>query len=78
MEEAREPMGAHKKVHIRRISENPEVAERWEKAHGRLPTEEDVVAMFEESFPCSWTASPTMPSSYQAPSTSCQKHAIGV
>lgn len=51
MDEAREPMGAHKKVHIRRISENPDVAERWEKAHGRLPTEEDVVAMFEEFVP---------------------------
>ena len=51
MEEAREPMGAHKKVHIRRISENPDVAERWEEAHGRLPTEEDVVAMFEEFVP---------------------------
>jgi phosphonoacetaldehyde hydrolase len=51
MDEAREPMGAHKKVHIRRITKNPDVAERWEKAHGRLPTEEDVVAMFEEFVP---------------------------
>jgi phosphonoacetaldehyde hydrolase len=51
MEEARAPMGAHKKVHIRRISENPNVAARWEKTHGRLPTEEDVVAMFEAFVP---------------------------
>ncbi len=51
MDEARQPMGAHKKVHIRRISENPDVAGRWEEAHGRLPTEEDVVAMFEEFVP---------------------------
>ena len=51
MEEARAPMGAHKQVHIRRISENPNVAARWEKAHGRLPTEEDVVAMFEAFVP---------------------------
>jgi len=51
MEEARAPMGAHKKVHIRRISEDPNVAARWEKTHGRLPTEEDVVAMFEAFVP---------------------------
>ncbi|MDP7338568.1 MAG: phosphonoacetaldehyde hydrolase, partial [Vicinamibacterales bacterium] len=51
MEEARAPMGAHKQVHIRRISENPNVAARWEKTHGRLPTEEDVVAMFEAFVP---------------------------
>ncbi len=51
MEEAREPMGAHKMVHIRSISQNPDVAERWEEAHGRLPAEEDVVAMFEEFVP---------------------------
>ena len=51
MEEARAPIGAHKQVHIRRISENPNVAARWEKTHGRLPTEEDVVAMFEAFVP---------------------------
>jgi beta-phosphoglucomutase-like phosphatase (HAD superfamily) len=50
MDEAREPMGAHKKVHIRRISQNPDVAERWRGAHGRLPTEEDVVTMFKEFY----------------------------
>jgi len=51
MEEARAPMGAHKKVHIRRISQSLDVAERWREAHGRLPTEEDVVAMFEAFVP---------------------------
>jgi phosphonoacetaldehyde hydrolase len=51
MEEAREPMGTHKQVHIRRISQNPDVAARWQEAHGRLPTEEDVVAMFEAFIP---------------------------
>jgi len=49
--EAREPMGAHKKVHIRQISKNEAVAQRWEKKHGRLPTEQDVETMFQEFIP---------------------------
>jgi phosphonoacetaldehyde hydrolase len=49
--EAREPMGAHKKVHIRMISKTDAVAERWEKVHGRRPTEDDVDAMFEDFVP---------------------------
>ena len=39
-------MGAHKKVHIRPISQIPAVASRWEQVHGRPCTEEDVEAMF--------------------------------
>lgn len=49
--EAREPMGAHKKVHIRQISKNEAVAERWQKKHGRKPAEADVEAMFKEFIP---------------------------
>jgi len=49
--EAREPMGAHKKVHIRQISKNEAVAERWQKKHGRKPNEADVEAMFKEFIP---------------------------
>jgi hypothetical protein len=37
MEHAREPMGAHKKVHIRAISKIPAVAKMWQEAHGRIP-----------------------------------------
>ncbi|HFD15035.1 MAG TPA: phosphonoacetaldehyde hydrolase [Rhodospirillales bacterium] len=51
MEEARAPMGAHKKVHIRRITELPSVRRRWEETHGRPPTEEDVEAMFADFVP---------------------------
>ena len=51
MEEAREPMGAHKRVHIRQISKNENVAERWQKKHGRKPTEQDVDAMFKDFIP---------------------------
>lgn len=51
MAEAREPMGAHKKVHIRAISKIESVSERWEEVHGRRPTEEDVDEMFEDFVP---------------------------
>ncbi|MFQ5971165.1 MAG: phosphonoacetaldehyde hydrolase [Alphaproteobacteria bacterium] len=51
MEEARAPMGAHKKVHIQRITELPAVRTRWEEVHGRLPGEEDVEAMFADFVP---------------------------
>ncbi len=51
VEEAREPMGAHKMVHIRAISQIPAVARRWEQALGRPCSEEDVAAMFEEFVP---------------------------
>jgi phosphonoacetaldehyde hydrolase len=49
--EAREPMGAHKKVHIRQISKNEAVAARWEQKHGRKPSEADVEAMFKDFVP---------------------------
>src|SRR5262245_24716482 len=51
MEEAREPMGAHKRVHIRQISKNENVAKRWQQKHGRKPTEADVDAMFTDFIP---------------------------
>jgi len=51
MEEARIPMGAHKKVHIRKISQIPSVRARWQEAHGKPPTEADVDAMFEDFVP---------------------------
>jgi len=51
MEEAREPMGAHKLVHIRKISQIPAVARRWQGVHGRPCTEDDVQKMFAEFVP---------------------------
>jgi phosphonoacetaldehyde hydrolase len=50
-EEAREPMGAHKKVHIRKISQLPTVAKRWKEVHGKPCTEEDIEAMFQDFIP---------------------------
>ncbi len=49
--EAREPMGAHKQVHIRQISKNEAVAKRWQDKHGRKPTEADVEEMFKDFIP---------------------------
>jgi phosphonoacetaldehyde hydrolase len=51
IEQAREPMGAHKKVHIREISRIEDVAKKWLQAHGRQPNEEDVEAMFQDFIP---------------------------
>jgi len=51
VEEARAPMGAHKKVHIRKISQLDTVQQRWKATHGRLPSEEDVEAMFQAFIP---------------------------
>lgn len=51
MEEARVPMGAHKKVHIRQITELDSVRKRWREVHGRDPEEADVERMFADFVP---------------------------
>lgn len=51
VEEARAPMGAHKKVHIRKISQLDGVRQRWQAQHGRPPAEADIEAMFQEFVP---------------------------
>lgn len=51
MEEARAPMGAHKRVHIQKITQLDSVRKRWEEKHGRTPTEQDVDKMFEDFVP---------------------------
>lgn len=51
MEEARAPMGAHKRVHIQRICELDSVRRRWREAYGRDPGDGDVEAMFEDFVP---------------------------
>jgi phosphonoacetaldehyde hydrolase len=49
--EAREPMGMHKRDHIRSITRMGSVAARWRKAHGRPPDEDDVEAIFRAFIP---------------------------
>jgi phosphonoacetaldehyde hydrolase len=51
MEQARRPMGLHKRDHIQAISQQTEVAERWQEVHGRPATEEDIDAMFADFQP---------------------------
>jgi len=51
VEEARVPMGAHKRVHIQRITELAAVRERWIRTHGKPPGDADVEAMFEDFIP---------------------------
>jgi len=51
MEQAREPMGAHKRVHILQISQIDAVRKKWTEVHGKPPTEEDVDKMFEQFVP---------------------------
>jgi phosphonoacetaldehyde hydrolase len=51
MEQARRPMGLHKRDHIKAISQMEEVAEAWTQVHGRPVTEQDIDAMFREFQP---------------------------
>lgn len=51
MEEARTPMGAHKRVHIQKITELEPVRRRWKEAHSRLPNDGDVAEMFADFVP---------------------------
>jgi phosphonoacetaldehyde hydrolase len=51
IEEARAPMGAHKRVHIQRITELEPVRARWHAAHGHAPDDADVSRMFAEFVP---------------------------
>ena len=51
MEQARRPMGLHKRDHIRAIGQIEEVARAWQRVYGRPMTEEDVEEMFKDFRP---------------------------
>jgi phosphonoacetaldehyde hydrolase len=51
MEQAREPMGVHKRVHIAQIAQIEAVRRKWQEVHGAPPTEADVDKMFEAFIP---------------------------
>ncbi len=51
VEEARTPMGAYKKDHIRQILQIPSVQQRWQDKFGEAPLERDVERMFEHFIP---------------------------
>ncbi|MBD3266060.1 phosphonoacetaldehyde hydrolase, partial [bacterium] len=51
IEQARGPMGMHKKDHIRAITQMQDVKKQWQTAHGRQPGEDDVEAIFRDFVP---------------------------
>lgn len=51
VEEARGPMGTHKRTHIEMLTRMESVAARWRAVHGREPASADVDAMFKEFSP---------------------------
>ena len=51
MSEARGPMGLRKDLHIKAMTEIPEIRERWYGIHGQYPNQEDVDRMFEDFVP---------------------------
>lgn len=51
MEEARGPMGLRKDLHIKALTEDPAIRERWKKVHGKYPNQADVDKMFADFVP---------------------------
>jgi phosphonoacetaldehyde hydrolase len=51
MEEARGPMGLRKDLHIKALTETPEIRERWKSVHGKYPDQSDVDTMFADFVP---------------------------
>ncbi|WPN32370.1 phosphonoacetaldehyde hydrolase [Pseudomonas sp. P5_109] len=51
LEEARGPMGMGKWDHIRTLCDQPQIAERYRAAFDRLPTDDDVTALYERFMP---------------------------
>jgi len=51
MNQARIPMGLRKDLHIKALTEVPEIAQQWKQVYGRLPVQKDVDAMFADFIP---------------------------
>jgi len=51
MLEARGPMGLRKDLHIKAMSQDPVISERWKKIHGKAPNQKDVDRMFADFVP---------------------------
>ncbi len=51
MEEARGPMGLRKDLHIKALTEDPIIRERWKGVHGKYPNQADVDRMFADFVP---------------------------
>jgi phosphonoacetaldehyde hydrolase len=51
VDEARGPMGLHKRTHIAVLTELDSVRARWQAKHGRLPAEVDIDRMYADFIP---------------------------
>lgn len=51
MNEARGPMGLRKDLHIKELTQDPVIRDRWRKVHDRDPNQADVDKMFAEFVP---------------------------
>jgi phosphonoacetaldehyde hydrolase len=51
MAQAREPMGMHKREHIRAIASMSAVVDEWRRVHGRAPEETDIDELFDAFIP---------------------------
>ena len=51
IDEARQPMGRHKRDHIAEVLSMPRISQQWRAVHGRMPTDADVQTIFEEFIP---------------------------
>jgi phosphonoacetaldehyde hydrolase len=51
MEEARAPMGVHKRVHVQRVLQLDSVRQRWIEKHGKAPNEIDVDKIYADAVP---------------------------
>jgi phosphonoacetaldehyde hydrolase len=51
IEQARRPMGLHKREHIKAISQQPEIAEKWQQIFSRVVNDQDVDEMFADFQP---------------------------
>ena len=51
MLEARGPMGLRKDLHIKKLTEDPIIAQRWKSIKGAAPNQDDVDAMFKDFVP---------------------------
>jgi phosphonoacetaldehyde hydrolase len=51
IDEAREPMGHAKRVHIQAITEMPRVASAWRQVHGRACAEQDIDRLYADFLP---------------------------
>ena len=59
MTEARGPMGLRKDLHIKILTEVPEIRARWREAHGSDPDQSSVDAMFKDFVPMQVECLPT-------------------